>query len=139
MFVVLFESGLSTTVNHVKIGKNAVMMPMITKAPLQPKASARSDRGVAAERHPIPPIAIRRPDILAYSRPPNHSARAFREETNVADTPNPTRTLANVAKAKDGAKAKSIDPKAATELNKATVFRAPQESERKPTGICVIA
>ena len=57
----------------------------------------------------------------------------------MADTPNPTRTLAKIAKAKDGAKANSIDPNAATELNKATVFLVPQESERNPTGICVIA
>jgi hypothetical protein len=51
-----------------------------------------------------------RPDIRAYSRPLNHSASALREETKVAETPNPTRTLANVATVKGGERANTIDP-----------------------------
>gem|GEM_PF-4488043 len=116
-----------------------VTIPIITKAPLQPNASVSKARGVAAVSHPIPPIAIRRPDIRAYSRPLNHSASVFSDDTNVADTPKPTRTRANTAKPKLGAKANRIDPRAATELNRVTVFLVPQESERKPTGICVMA
>jgi hypothetical protein len=57
----------------------------------------------------------------------------------VAESPNPTRPLDTIAIVKSGENPKHIAPKDATRLKRMIVFFAPQESERIPTGTCIIA
>lgn len=105
----------------------------------QPTRPDRKASGVVAENQPIPPTAISAPATLASCAPRNHSPNILIVDTKTAAKPRPTQARAAIAKPKRGARPNPIAPNAATRLKTTIVFFGPHESERMPTGTCIIA
>lgn len=129
---------MSATINHVRIERMIVARPGIMTDILQPKISVKKARGIVAVNHPKPPMAIKAPEILAYSTGLNQTEKSRMVGIKIAETPRPTSTLEPTAKLNHGERPNKRVPMAASKAKRVIVFLDPHESESKPTGTCMI-
>jgi len=133
------SSGQSLTNIHTSSDKTRVSTPTATKDIRHPIAPESRTSGVAADKEPIPPMAIRIPVIGANSTGVNHSDSIFMVGTKSMATPTPTSKRPAIAIAADEANPSRTEPTKATRKKTVIVLRGPQESESSPAGSCMAA